>query len=254
MAGRHQRRLKPGLKLAGIICAYTLVMGGVAYGVVSGYRYLHVSPFFQVQRVVFQGTSLRTEPAMRSVFATVREKNLLALDLRPFQEKVLEHAWVESVALHRELPDTLYVVLKERNPVGVCQVKGKTYLFDKDGELIDTMESGQMMLDTPVLRGIREESLREDLLFGFQFLSELREENQAFWNEMEELDIADRENIVAHSALVQAPLYLGRHPEPGNLSRFLSVVPYLNQNYPELEYVELAVPKQVVVMPRGGAW
>lgn len=254
MAGRHKIRLRPGIKLATAACLYCLFMGGLSYGIYSGYRHLHRSPFFFIDQVIFEGTSLRTEPALRQIFADVRGRNLLGLDLLPYQEKALRHKWIGSIVIHRQLPNILRVKLTERQPVGLCQFHGEILLFDGEGSIIDTMSSGQTALDTPILKGVREESLKEDLLFGFQFLSDLKAENQMFWENMEEIDIKDRENIIAFSSLIRAPVFLGRHPEPGNLSRFLSIVPFINKNYPELEYVELGVSQQVVIMPRGGNW
>lgn len=254
MAGRQKPKLRPEIKMAGLICLYCLFMGGFSYGVFYGYRYLHVSPYFSIKNIVCEGTSVRTEPAIRRIFSDVRGQNLLNLDLRPYQELALKHQWIASIELHRDLPATLHIKLVEREVAGVCQYKGQVHLFDHDGMIIDDLQGGQILVDTPVLRGIREESLREDLLFGFRFITDLKAESQLFWENMEELDIKNRENIIAYSSLIHAPVFLGRTPEPGNLSRFLSIIPFINKNYPELEYVELGVPHQVVIMPRAGSW
>jgi len=254
MGARQKRKLRPGVKIVGIVLLYSFMMGCVSYAVYYGYRHMHTSSYFSIKRIVFDGTSVRTEPALRKIFADVTNKNLLNLDLRTYQEKALKHHWISSITLHRELPDTLRVRLTERSPVGLCHFQGEIHLFDEEGCIIDDLEGGEMALDTPILRGIRKERVAEDLLFGFHFLNELKAESQVFWSQMEEIDIEDRENIVVYSSLIHAPVYLGQAPIPGNLSRFLSIVDYLNQNYPELEYIELGVPKQVVIMPRGGSW
>ncbi|PIE89664.1 MAG: hypothetical protein CR997_10090 [Acidobacteria bacterium] len=254
MATRHKRKIRPGIKIAGFFLLYALLMSAVSYGVFCGYRFLHRSPYFNIKHVEFEGASKRTEPALQAVFKEVKGKNLLTLNMNDYQNRALAHHWVSDVTLFRELPDTLRVHLKEKDPVGMCRLRDGVHLYDREGTLIDNVANAPMMTEQPILCGIREDCLQDDLLFGLNFLTELKDENLVFWSKVEEVDIHDRENIVAYSSAIHAPIFLGHAPIPGNLSRFLSIVDYINQNYSELEYIELGVPQQVVIMPRGGSW
>ena len=58
------------------------------------------------------------------------------IDLDAVVKNIKKLPWVHSVRIERRLPDTLFVKLVEKQPIGFWQNKGKLYLVDTHGTII----------------------------------------------------------------------------------------------------------------------
>ncbi|NQW12034.1 MAG: FtsQ-type POTRA domain-containing protein [Alphaproteobacteria bacterium] len=61
---------------------------------------------------------------------------ILALDLTALRDRVAALPWIKTVRVERRLPDTLYVAIEERRPIGLWQRNGKLSLVDAEGTVI----------------------------------------------------------------------------------------------------------------------
>ncbi|HUX78420.1 MAG TPA: FtsQ-type POTRA domain-containing protein [Alphaproteobacteria bacterium] len=66
---------------------------------------------------------------------------LLAINLSDAKTKLEEISWVNAVCIERRFPDTLFIRISEKEPVAIWQSQEKTYLVDRDGELVETKEA-----------------------------------------------------------------------------------------------------------------
>lgn len=101
---KNTRKAVRGVVLAAIL-ALALVGGAVA---------LHWSNLFAIEQVTFTGVEHLTEQDLANLAALDENDTLLRLDSQALRESLLRDAWVKDVSLKRHFPDTLEIVIEER--------------------------------------------------------------------------------------------------------------------------------------------
>lgn len=95
---------------------------------------------FKLEDVIVEGRMRTDKAQILSLLNLRRGKPLLSLDLEEAKEKLEKISWVKSAQVKRQLPNTLFIRISEKEPVSLWHNKGKTYLMDRDGELVETKE------------------------------------------------------------------------------------------------------------------
>jgi cell division protein FtsQ len=62
---------------------------------------------------------------------------ILSVDLKAARERLEELPWVEQATIERRLPDTLYVRLRESEPLALWQKQQRFFLVSRTGRVID---------------------------------------------------------------------------------------------------------------------
>lgn len=96
---------------------------------------------FQLDDVVVEGRIRTDKEQILKTASLSRGKSLLSIDLLEIKKNLEEIPWVNAASVERRFPDTLFVRISEREPVAIWQSKSKTYLVDREGELIETAEA-----------------------------------------------------------------------------------------------------------------
>lgn len=100
------------------------------------------------------------------------EENLFHISLSTVENNVLKLPWVRSVSVRRQVPETLWIHIKEHQPLALV-LKEQLYFLSEDGLLFKKVEN-ETMRDLPVVTGIDEKNLQEvvQLLIFFRQLSD----------------------------------------------------------------------------------
>lgn len=96
---------------------------------------------FQLDDVIVEGRIRTDKEQILKTASLSRGKSLLSIDLLEIKKNLEEIPWVNAASVERRFPDTLFVRISEREPVAIWQNKAKTYLVDREGELIETTEA-----------------------------------------------------------------------------------------------------------------
>ena len=116
-------RVRAGAGLVAVIAAAAIY--GVANSSAFQYTHLRVDP-----------APVYTDPAaVESALAGVRGENLFRIDTDPLEAALESLRTVDSARVSVQLPDTLAVALREREPILVWAVGDRRFLVDADGSL-----------------------------------------------------------------------------------------------------------------------
>ncbi|MBX9786911.1 MAG: FtsQ-type POTRA domain-containing protein [Alphaproteobacteria bacterium] len=96
---------------------------------------------FQLDDVIVEGRIRTDKDQILKTASLSRGKSLLSIDLLEIKKNLEEIPWVNAASVERRFPDTLFVRISEREPIAIWQDKAKTYLVDREGELIETTEA-----------------------------------------------------------------------------------------------------------------
>jgi cell division protein FtsQ len=146
--------LRLGLGLA-------LVIGtsvSVAYSV---RHYALTSPRFSIQEVNLQGGKRVSPEQARDQAGVVLGSNVFALDTALAERKLLENPWISEARVTRDLPRSLRIEIKEREPVALAVFSERLYLVTADGEPFKELSPGDPA-DFPIITGASVEGLSRD--------------------------------------------------------------------------------------------
>ncbi len=96
---------------------------------------------FRLEDVIVSGRVRTGKADILSLLELEWGKPLLSLDLMQAKAKLQKISWVKRAQVERKLPNTLSIHVVEKAPIALWQHRGKTYLMDEDGELVETNES-----------------------------------------------------------------------------------------------------------------
>jgi len=89
-----------------------------------------------LREVLVQGRSRTSQEDLMSALDLKLGAPILALDPALLRARLEALPWVARATVERRLPDTLFIVVEEREPLALWQESGKIALIDKDGNVI----------------------------------------------------------------------------------------------------------------------
>jgi cell division protein FtsQ len=135
-----------GLKVALAVLAGGGVAGAAAWVVFA-------SPVLGVSRVVISGNAGVSSVDIRRAARVPDGEPLATVDLNAVRARIAARPPIEWARVERDWPGTLRVRVRERRPIAVAPVGGKTALVDRYGVVIELRDSAPPRL--PLLRVAR---------------------------------------------------------------------------------------------------
>ena len=253
---RAARRIVHFFKLGGGVALVLGTAGATAFG---GYRLALSSPQFAVQSVEVHASRHFTERQLLEKAGIRLGDNLLALDLRAAEQRLLSDAWVRSVRMARRLPHTLRIELVEREAVALASLDGQLFLVGADGEPFKAWSEGEVE-DLPVLTGVTLEALAKDregaiarLGTGLSVLSHYERLPVSQVHRAQEVNLAPDGSVVLSVGSRGVSLHLGRGPWPKKMLMVAEVMRTFEKKreLPGVVFLDNALhPERVVVRMR----
>jgi len=151
-------RLGAALRLG---AGLALVVGtslSVAYSV---RHYALTSPRFSIQEVSLSGGTRISSDRARELSGITLGSNVFALDTALAERKLLESPWIAEARITRDLPRSLRVEIREREPAALAVFSERLYLVTAQGEPFKQLLPGDPA-DFPVITGVSVEGLSRD--------------------------------------------------------------------------------------------
>lgn len=158
---RHQRRAAGGLIWKVSAAIVTLALLGIG-GRFAADRFFFRNPEYSLRHLELNLDGVMTPEEFTNLTGFTEGANIFNLDLAQANERLAAIPGVLEANLERNLPDTVKVTLKRREPVflvagddgGETFLPGKSFLCDRDGVMLRPALLDQEFLNLPVLRGV----------------------------------------------------------------------------------------------------
>jgi cell division protein FtsQ len=138
-----------------------LVIAAAGLSALGSYRFAVNSPRFALQTVELVGSErLSSEQAAERGAVEVGD-NLLGIDPRDVERRLVQDPWIEHARVIRRLPNTLRIELGEREVSALLAIEGKLLLLDAAGHAFKVWESGDPH-DLPVISGLAVKEVARD--------------------------------------------------------------------------------------------
>jgi hypothetical protein len=238
------------------LCLVLGTAGATAWG---GYRLAASSSRFSIQDVeVDTSRRLGDRELLRQAGIRIGD-NLLALDLREAEQRLLADPWVRSVRMSRKLPHTVRIQLVEHEAAALASLDGEMYLVSADGEPFKAWQAGDVH-DLPVLTGVTSEAIAKDrpgavarLAMGLNVLNHYERLPVSHVQRAQEVNLGQDGSVVLNVGVRGVSLHLGQGPWPKKLLMVAEVLRTFEhkRELPGVVFLDNALhPERVVVRMR----
>lgn len=212
-----------------------------------------------VQHVTVRGNARLTKDEVLALVEDVRGENILQVDLQEYRHRVMDSPWIADVTLRRVLPATIDVAVVERKPLVTARLGDQLYLVDESGAIIDEFGTQYRDLDLPIVDGLVGPAAKAGALVDHarvQLTDALLSVINTWPDLRRHLSQVDVSN--AHDAVVMfdndpAWLHLGESQFAERLRTYLELGPTLNEQFQDIDYIDLRFDQRVFVHSRGKA-
>jgi cell division protein FtsQ len=244
---RLRRAVWPIVKHATILVVafFAVYRGSVA---VAG------APVLQIDDIEVRGNQRLPKGSVLALLKGLRGENILWSDLNVWRERLLEAPWVRDATIRRSLPSTIEVQIAERDPVGLARVKGRLYLVDERGGLIDEFGPQYADFDLPIIDGLAgpdapdtgADRLRGELAARLIVATRMK---PALARRLSQVDVSDVHNASVILNGDQAVIYVGEDRFLPRLESYLELSAALNERVAGIDYVDLRFDDHIYVRP-----
>ncbi|MCC8193882.1 MAG: FtsQ-type POTRA domain-containing protein [Deltaproteobacteria bacterium] len=119
------------------------VVGFLSVGLLYGYRYLTISPYFALKNLEIAGNLRLTSREVLDIAGLRTGMNSLLVSIDDVERKLAADPWVSAVSVRRSLPDGIAIRLEEKEPRFWVRHGGTLYYADARGELIVPVSAGR---------------------------------------------------------------------------------------------------------------
>lgn len=262
-ADRRFRRaqVKPSRKRSAVarqvwsVVRIIAVLGVTLYGGWRATALVLGAPALQVARITVRGNDRLANGEVLALLDGLRGQNILTVDLRAWQARLLASPWVAQAQVRRMLPSRIDVELSERVPIGIARLSGALYLVDAAGIVIDEFGPNYAALDLPLIDGLaaapgaadgvvneRKARLAAQVVAALAARADLAAR-------VSEIDVSDAHDAVVILEGDTTLLRLGDQEFVARIQQYLDVAPALHERVPQIDYVDLRFGERVYVRP-----
>ncbi|MGC1360725.1 MAG: FtsQ-type POTRA domain-containing protein [Silvibacterium sp.] len=251
----------------GRIAALTLVVAAivaVAAAALAVRHFFDHDPRFRIDSsdsVQTVGNSQLTRDDLLSVFGSDIGRNIFYIPLAQRRAELEQIPWVERATIMRILPNQLRVTVRERTPVAFVRIGDRVKLVDAAGVILDMppVMMAAKHYSFPVVTGINlgdPLSIRGHRMQLYQkFVAALDSSGEHLSSNLSEVDLSDPEDVRVTLPVKSSDLLL--HFGNANfLARYRIYQSHRSeweQQYPQLESVDLRYDSEVVLKMAGDA-
>lgn len=243
--GKYLRPLK---SIATRLLVVTLA-GGILYG-----SYLAVSSItiFSLKSIDVSDTVHLKREEILGLAEIEPGTDLLRMNLKRMGDHILQNPWVETVWINRYFPDTVSIVVDEREPVAIVNM-GFIYYIDKKAKIFKVLNQGDR-LDFPVITGFSEEGLNNDpkgtqeaLAATCDLLEILHEKGAFILADVSEIHYDEGFGFTLFTAAGALPVKVGSGDFSAKIERFARIYRDLMVQLPSIHYIDLDFNDKIIV-------
>ena len=131
---RRSERARRGLVTATRWVGILVWVSVLSMGFIFVHDLFTQSDFFRAERITVKGIQVLDRSAVLEAAQLTDGVNILSVNRRRVQRRLLSHPWVAEARVDRELPDRLLITVTEYEPLAILDL-GRPFIIDPDGEI-----------------------------------------------------------------------------------------------------------------------
>jgi cell division protein FtsQ len=258
----HRAHVKPARKRGRLrsvswpIAKYGVLVALVVLAVYRGGAVVAEAPLLQIDTITVRGNQRLASGQVLAALDGLRGENIVLTDLDRWRERLLTSPWVRDATFRRSLPSTVDIAVIEREPIGIGRLKGRMFLVDERGSIIDEYGPQYADFDLPIIDGLvasgrpatETDGERGDL--AARLILSLRPKPNVA-RRVSQVDVTDPHNAAVILNGDQAVIYVGEDRFLPRLESYLELSTTLRQRVADIDYVDLRFEDRIYVRPAG---
>jgi cell division septal protein FtsQ len=245
-----KRRWVPSGRTIGIV----LVAGVVAvYGLSRIANFMFHAKALTIQTINVEGTNRMSRGEVLAILDDLRGVSMVTVDLEEWRQKLLAAPWVADVAMRRAFPGTVSVVITEREPLGIGRIKGKPFLIDRTGMVIDEFGPKYADFDLPIIDNLTAGDGSTDAAraaLAGRILADLQSRPDVL-RLVSQIDVSNAGDAVVILRDDTALIHTGDDNFAERVQAYLDYAPRLREDVPQIDSVYMQFGDRVFVKPQG---
>ena len=148
-----RRRASRFLGSTAKLLAFALPLPLLAIGGWWAYGQITTSPYLEIASIGVSGVERVAREDVVELSGIREGQNILAISNDAVAARLKSNPWIESVEVDRHLPDTVEIIVKERQPSVLVKLE-TLYLMDARGVIFKRYSAEEDSLDLPVVTGL----------------------------------------------------------------------------------------------------
>lgn len=223
---RRQKKIKKIKFFLKLIILLGIIVGGIIF--------TFVSPIFNIKEIKVLENNQISSDTIISLSGLKTEENIFRFWKEKVIFKIKENAYIENIIIHRKLPNTVEIIVKERVPAYSVDFMGKYAYINTQGYILEISEDSKQL---PIILEISTEEekivpgnrLNEEDLIKLEdvikIMSSARENNLD--KKVTSIDISDKNEYSIYLEEEKKKVYLGDNKNLSN--KMLYVVSIMEQ-------------------------
>lgn len=193
------------------------------------------SPYFSIQKIEVAGDlkHLSMDAVVEASKVSLRT-NLFSVSLHETEKNVLKLPWVQSVSIRRQVPDTLWIYVKEYRPIALL-LEEQFYFVSQGGGVFKKVEE-EVTRDLPVITGLKKEDRLDDVM---QLLKIFNKSDDFRLFGLSEIHYNDVTGFSIVTLMGPMEIRLGRDHFENKLKRLKQIWTKLDKRYARVRGVDL---------------
>ena len=208
-----------------------------------------------VQTITVAGTHRMAEGEALALLDGLRGVSMVTVDLDGWRQKLLAAPWVADAAMRRVFPNTVSVVITERQPLGIGRIGNGLYLIDRTGAVIEEFGPKYADFDLPIIDGLAGgEGPTADAraVLAGRILADLQRRPDLS-RLVSQIDVSNASDAVVILQDDTALVHTGNEHFAERVQAYLDYAPRLREDVPRIDSVDVRFPDRVFVKPQGTA-
>lgn len=207
--------------------------------------------FLPIKQVVFIGNKHISENELKTLSgitlnAEVGPSDMINISAKSIKSNLLKSPWIKNVSIRRDFPDTLKIRVFETEPFAILEMKGKPFLIDEGGRLLEELK-GEAVPFLPVILSDPFNN-KDSFAEAINLAKVLRDRNIAKErNRVEIIANRDKESMAVLIDGVLIKVGYGNYGE--KIGRLFELEDEIRKRALAIEYIDLRFSDNVIVKP-----
>ncbi|MBF0567029.1 MAG: FtsQ-type POTRA domain-containing protein [Nitrospirae bacterium] len=244
MATKNKKNLKTAkmefirrLPLKSISIILSVVLSILA--IISAGFAIEKTDFLKVKNLTIEGNNhLKNMEILKLL--NVNGKNLITLDEELLSRRLQASPWTKSVILRKELPGTLIIKIKEKDPVAILKKGNDEYYLDTMGTLLDKTGSNALILPVITLDTSNKEVMDEALKLSIALIK-----NEQTRGRMVEIKGTKPEDLAIRINSTLVLIGFGEYEQ--KIASYLSLKDEIAKRNMPVEYIDVRFANRLIV-------
>ena len=223
-------------------------------GLIFAHDMVTRSKTFELKKISLKGNEKLKKKEILKIADLNTNENLIKLNLRIIQAKLLNHPWIKTVDVKREFPNSLVIAVKEQKPV--AKIKLNTlFLMNKNGKIFKKAEKKDPKLNIPEINGLNFIDLEEKNFYLQSVIEILNLEKNSkkllYPYNFSKIQVDRDTGICIYNTNICKRLIMGFNDFEYKYEKLKLLTLYLHKKFPgqQLDKIDLSKKNRVVIKP-----